>query len=193
MQLRAAGKRKNVKFSIKQLMMASVTHPSLKCLFFSVQKVTYWYLLHTKFWLMNKQGASCLWHISSWIDHMITLYTYHLAHSLQTASFVHWWLQLVSQCILHWIEFWVGKVNKLLLPALKCLPSGGQVMVKKSKGLVAPLSFTLCSSSTGSLSLSSFTCSRQYGTFCHDLNASTCCLSIWYEQCNNFDVRSYNQ
>ena len=52
------------------------------------------------------------------------------------------------------------------------------MMVKKLWGLLVPCSFTLCSRSTGFLSLSSFTCSRQYGTSCHGLNPSTCCLSI---------------
>ena len=58
------------------------------------------------------------------------------------------------------------------------IPSGVQVIVKKLKSFLAPSNFTLCSSSTGFLSFSSFTCSWQQGIRCPGVNSLTCCFVI---------------
>ena len=58
------------------------------------------------------------------------------------------------------------------------LPSGEQVIVKKLKSFLAPSNFTLCSSSTGFLSFSSFTCSWQQDIRCPGVNSLTCCFVI---------------
>ena len=143
----------------------------------SDKKATWYYtmILYIFWWQVRKEiyACICIYHH----DH-ITQWYYHLPHSLQTAFFVHLWHPFASQHILKW-SWNSNLVNTKYF--YWSLPSGGQVTMKKSRGLLAPCSFTLCFRSIGFLSLSNLTSSWQYGTSCPGLNLRTCCLSIWFE------------